>query len=269
MEKQNHYIIQGGEEGKRRLNVLAEVLRESTRSLITSGGEIRGSRFLDVGSGGGNVSLLASELVGPEGHVTAVDFDPEIVALATKDAKELGAGNIAYRTLDAYALDYHDEFDIAYSRFLLSHLQQPQLVLNNMVRSVRSGGRVIVEDIDFSGHFCHPASTAFSAYVDYFTTAATNNGQNPNIGLKLFSLFNDEPLLDGVKFDVIQPCHSQGAGKWMAYNTMDKIKETVLRQGLADLATIENVLSELKHFTEDEGSIISLPRIFRVTGAKR
>ena len=75
METDNHYIIKGGEEGKKRLNVLANVLESHTRSLINSAGDMAGRSFLDVGCGGGNVSLMAADLVGKEGHVTAVDFD--------------------------------------------------------------------------------------------------------------------------------------------------------------------------------------------------
>jgi 2-polyprenyl-3-methyl-5-hydroxy-6-metoxy-1,4-benzoquinol methylase len=266
MESGNHYIIKGGEEGKKRLNALANVLESQTRSLINSVGDMAGRKFLDVGCGGGNVSMMAAELVGKEGHVTAVDFDQEIIHLAIKDAQDTGIENITYRALDAYALDYKNQFDVAYSRFLLSHLQQPQLVLNKMAKSVKTGGRVIVEDIDFSGPFCHPSCDAFSDYVNYFSTASGNNGQDPNMGLRLLELFRQEPLLDNMVFDVIQPCHSEGAGKWMAYNTMDKIKETVVKQGLADLAAIEKVLAELKTFTEDTSTIISLPRIFRVMG---
>jgi 2-polyprenyl-3-methyl-5-hydroxy-6-metoxy-1,4-benzoquinol methylase len=269
MKARDQYIIKGGEEGKRRLQVLADVLKPSTQLLLESTGELRGKRFLDVGSGGGHVSLLASEMVGEQGLVTAIDFDQEIVSLAAKDAQELGIANVTFRSMDASAMEYENEFDIAYSRFLLSHLQQPQVVLSKMARSVKSGGRVIVEDIDFSGHFCYPPSKAFDTYLDYFTTASLNNGQNPNIGLMLFSIFKDEPMLEGVKFDVIQPCHNEGAGKWMAYNTMDKIKETLLKQELANQADVQRVLDELKQFTEDERSVISLPRIFRVYGMKR
>ncbi|MFM9027833.1 MAG: methyltransferase domain-containing protein [Bacteroidota bacterium] len=268
METRNNYIIQGGEEGKSRLNVLSDVLKSTTRSLLESVGKLSGKRLLDIGSGGGHVSLMMSELVGPKGFVTAIDFDQEIIRLSVADAKALGIENVAYCAMDAYALEYENEFDVAYSRFLLSHLQQPQVVLNKMARSVRSGGSVVVEDIDFSGHFCYPTSDAFTAYVNYYSTVSRNNGQNPDLGLYLQSLFNAESLLEDIRLEVIQPCFNEGRGKWMAYFTMDKIKETVIKQGLADAVTIDAVLSELKKFTEDNQSIISLPRIFRVSGVK-
>jgi ubiquinone/menaquinone biosynthesis C-methylase UbiE len=264
----NNYIIQGGEEGKKRLGVLSEILETSTRSLIQSQIELGGKRFLDVGSGGGHVSLMASELVGVHGHVTAIDFDNEITRLARIDAETKNISNINYRTLDAYDLDYHQDFDVAYARFLLSHLQHPEKVLHKMVQSVETGGVVIVEDIDFSGHFCYPPSEAFSAYVNYYTTVSLNNGQHPHLGLKLQSMFKNQPQLKDIRFDVIQPRFDSGNGKWMAYHTLDKIKGTIQRQGLATEEAIEEILLDLKQFTESENSVISLPRIFRVSGIK-
>jgi ubiquinone/menaquinone biosynthesis C-methylase UbiE len=268
MKNENNYIIKGGEEGKKRLGLLSEILETYTRSFIKSVVNLKGKRFLDVGSGGGHVSLMASDMVGQEGQVTAIDFDAEIIKLAAGDAKELGIENIIYRTLDAYALDYENEFDIVFARFLLSHLQNPEIVLNKMISSVKKGGAVIIEDIDFSGHFCYPHSDAFMDYVNYFSKASQNNGQHPDIGKQLLSMLKDQNQLYDIRFDVIQPVFKSGDGKWMAYITMDKIKETLLQQGLANQDDIEKTLSELKQFTEDKNSIISLPRIFRVSCLK-
>lgn len=269
MEQGNHYIIEGGAEGKKRLQVLAGLLHASTRRLIESVGPIAGKRFLDVGSGGGDVSIMVSGMVGPQGHVTALDFDPEIIELCQEDARRLQLGNITYRTLDAHALDDAEAFDVAYARFLLSHLQRPEDVLHRMAASLVRGGRILIEDIDFSGHFCHPASEAFDTYVRLFVSAARNNGQDPNIGLRLFRLLGEEPMLEDVQVEVIQPCFAEGQGKWMAWLTMSRIREAVLKQGLADDAAIDGILSDLQRFTEDGSTVISLPRIFRVSARRK
>lgn len=268
MDTRGGYIIKCGEEGKSRLNVLAEVLEPYTRAWLLHGGSLEGMRFLDLGCGGGHVSMLASSLVGSGGHVTGIDFDPEILVLAEREAAARGVENISYRAMDASSLDHESEFDIAYSRFLLSHIQRPKQVLDRMIRSVKPGGRVIVEDIDFSGHFYHPRSEAFSTYVDHFTRAALHNGHHPDIGLELMFMFRAEPMLDRIECDMIQPFHTDGEGKWMAYLTMDRIRETILQQRVADADTLNGILSDLKKFTEDDRSIISLPRIFRVSGVR-
>ncbi|HEV8385034.1 MAG TPA: methyltransferase domain-containing protein [Candidatus Acidoferrales bacterium] len=41
-----------------------------------------GDTVLDLGSGGGKICYIASQIVGPRGHVIGVDFNPEMLALA-------------------------------------------------------------------------------------------------------------------------------------------------------------------------------------------
>ncbi|MDR3679310.1 MAG: methyltransferase domain-containing protein [Flavipsychrobacter sp.] len=267
LKKQGNYIIDGGQAGKSRLNVLAEVLYPYTRALLEAEGLLPGMHLLDVGCGGGNVAMMTASIVGPKGSVTAIDFDSEIIALDQQDAMATGTNNIDFHAVSAYDIDYNNEFDIVYSRFLLSHLQDPIKVLKKMVQSVQPGGKIIVEDIHFSGHFCYPACNAFDDYVAYFTEAARNNGHDAEIGARLPGLFKAAGI-ENIRFDVIQPTFNTGKGKWMAYLTLDKIKNTLMEQGIATEESIAKMLLELERFTNDDSTIISLPRIFRVWGTK-
>lgn len=266
-EHDQHYIISGGAEGKERLSTLSEVLAPHTRALLELEGPITGMRMLDLGCGGGHVSLMAARMVGEAGHVTGIDFDSGIIALAEQDAQHDNITNVTFHAQSAYEIGFHEEFDLVYSRFLLSHLERPLQVLQRMRESVKPGGRIIVEDVQFSGHFCYPPHQAFDDYLHYYTAAARQHGQNPEIGPALFGLFHEAGIRD-VRFDVIQPCFHTGPGKRMAYITMEKISAQVIRAELTDQPTIDAVLKALDDFTRDERTIISLPRIFRVWGEK-
>nr|WP_067058243.1 class I SAM-dependent methyltransferase [Mucilaginibacter sp. L294] len=268
MQQNSNYIISGGIEGKKRLHILSDILQPYTKPLLQNNGLIKGTSFFDLGCGGGGVSLMAAKIVGDTGSVTAIDFDQEIISLDIKDAEEQHIKNLTYHAQSAYDINYSNQFDVVYSRFLLSHLKEPQLVLNNMLRSAKPGGRVVVEDIDFSGHFCHPACNAFNQYVNLFTATAQQRGQNANIGPHLLSMFKVAGIQQ-VSFDVIQPAFNTGPGKQMALITMDKIKHAVISEGLTDAKTANTILTGLEAFTNDERSIISLPRIFRVWGLKK
>ena len=261
------YIISGGKEGKSRLNVLSEALYPYTSSLLASQGVVSGMSFLDLGCGGGNVSLLAAQMVGNTGTVHGIDFDEAIIALARQDAAAAGAANVTFTAMSATGINYHNEYDIVYSRFLLSHLTDPLSVLQKMAAAVKPGGKVIVEDTHFSGHFCYPACAAFDKYVQYYTTSSIRNGHDPEIGPSLFSLFHRAGL-GNIGFDVILPAFSTGPGKWMAVYTLDKIRDTLIAQGIADAESIARQLHELEAFTKDEQTIMSLPHIFRVWGTK-
>src|SRR5947207_6006430 len=68
-----------------------------------------GERVLDVGSGAGTDSLVAVQMVGPEGSVTGVDMTPEMLAKARAAAAELGGANVEFVEADAERLPFPDE----------------------------------------------------------------------------------------------------------------------------------------------------------------
>lgn len=259
------YIISGGAQGKSRLNVLSDVLYAYTKTLLEKQGVADGVSFFDVGCGGGNVAGMVAEMVGAKGSVTAVDFDESIIALAENDRVAAGRQNMRFEVMSAYDLSFSGEFDVVYARFLLSHVKEPGKVLQLMRQALKPGGKIIIEDVQFSGHFCYPACAAFDEYLRLYAAAARNNGADPEIGPGLPSLLQGAGL-QHIDFDLIQPCFSAGAGKWMAYLTLDKIKGTLVAQGIAGEQTIDKLLMQLKDFTANESSIISLPRIFRAWG---
>jgi hypothetical protein len=65
-----------------RLMLHARLLRPMTERLLRRSGIGAGMRVLDIGTGAGDVALLAAELVGPSGSVNGIDRDARSVALA-------------------------------------------------------------------------------------------------------------------------------------------------------------------------------------------
>ncbi len=268
MSNQFDYVIQGGAAGKSRLNILSAAMEPYTKALLRALGVKEGVSFIDNGTGGGNVAMMVAGMAGPKGRVVATDADASILQLAAQEAKEKGIENVEFITADIADCPYRDVFDFAYARFLLSHLRDPAMALQKMVAAVRPGGMVVVEDVQFSGHFCYPANEAFERYLRWYTSAVLRRHGNAEVGPQLPGLLAATGLT-GVSFDVVQPAFSTGQGKWMAWATLDRIKDALLNEGVAGAAQIEQTLAELKTFTEDEQTMMSLPRIFRVWGVKK
>lgn len=59
----------------------------------------KGDVVLDLGSGGGKICYIASQVVGAEGKVIGVDYNPEMLALAEKYKKEIG-DKIGYHNVE-------------------------------------------------------------------------------------------------------------------------------------------------------------------------
>jgi ubiquinone/menaquinone biosynthesis C-methylase UbiE len=98
---------------------------------------------LDIGCGTGFLSL---ELASRGHRVTGVDFAPSMIAQARKKAAERRAA-IRYEEADAEQLPFTAaSFDIAVGRHLLWTLPHPDGAMDEWMRVLRPGGRLIVVD---------------------------------------------------------------------------------------------------------------------------
>jgi SAM-dependent methyltransferase len=94
-QAESRYALRGGEDAKRRLDLIAGVLQPTTATLLDQVGIEEGSRCLDVGRGGGHVVAELARRVGPGGSVLGLDLDPTVLDLAAQSVD--GAGNVAFR----------------------------------------------------------------------------------------------------------------------------------------------------------------------------
>jgi ubiquinone/menaquinone biosynthesis C-methylase UbiE len=223
-------------------------------------------RCLDVGCGIGAVTLKLARRVGPTGQAVGIDRDERCLELARQEAIRHGLSPI-FRAEGVNDLREEAVYDLVYSRFLLTHLREPGRAVEQMVRAVRPGGLVVVEDIEFAAHFCYPPCLAFTRYVDLYQRAVTRKGGDPNIGPRLVNLFLDTGL-DEVHLEVVQPTFRSGPGKRIAAITMEHIQEAVVQEDLASAQEVERIVAELDQFTAAPRTILSMPRIFQVWGRK-
>jgi SAM-dependent methyltransferase len=263
----HRYAIRGGNEGKERLDVLARVLVPTTTQMLERVGLTTGMKCLDVGCGGGHVTILMAGIVGPEGRVIGTDTDAEILALAKDDAKAAKVTNVEFQQQDACACLWHNKFDVAYARFLVSHLNKLENCLAAMVEACLPGGTILIEDTDFAGSFCYPACAAYERYKELYQELVQRMGGDSNIGPRLPALFRRAGIQD-VEVNVIQPAHIRGEGKLMAPLTMARISDALNAEGLVTEDEAQQILTELNAVAADSETLISLPRIFQVWGKR-
>jgi ubiquinone/menaquinone biosynthesis C-methylase UbiE len=261
------YAIRGGQEGKKRLDLLARVMLPTTRQLLDRLGLLRGMECLDVGCGGGHVAALMASMVGPEGRVIGTDTDKEILALARKDAEAANAGNVEFQHMDACASLWQEKFDLTYARFLLSHLSQPERCLAAMAKACRPEGTIVIEDTDFSGSFCYPGCAAYERYKELYQKIVQHRGGDSNIGPKLPAMLRQAGVQQ-IELNVVQPAHIDGEGKWMAPITMSRISDALIADRLATENEVTQILADLNRAAADSETVMSLPRIFQVWGKR-
>ena len=107
-----------------------------------------GERVVDVGSGAGIDSLIASRMVGPDGHVVGIDMTPAMLERARSSAAEVGATNVEFRHGFAEALPVPNGWaDVVISNGVLNLFPDKTAGLTEMLRVLRPGGRLQIGDI--------------------------------------------------------------------------------------------------------------------------
>jgi SAM-dependent methyltransferase len=262
-----HYVIRGGLEGRERLRVLARVMWPTTKSLLDSISLRTDARCLDLGCGGGDVSLALARLV-PDGSVVGGDLDEAKLEIAREEAHRAQVDNVAFRVEDVMTPPSSGEqFDLVYVRFVLTHLPDPAQALQYICRRLTAGGVLAVEDIDFKGHFCHPHNAAFWRYVELYTKAVQARGCDPNIGPRLPALLADAGLRD-IGVNVVQPAGLEGEVKLVGPLTLEAIADAVLAAELTTVEELNQTVDDFYAFANSDSTLLSIPRIVQAWGRR-
>jgi SAM-dependent methyltransferase len=262
-----HYVIRGGVQGRERLKLLSRVMHESTAALLDRAGIEEGMTCLDIGCGSGDVTIELARRVGPTGKAVGADIDSTKLDLCRADAQSLDITNVEYRTIDVREHPASGEFDVVHARFLLTHLNDPEAAVEAFYHHLKPGGRVIVQDIDFTGHFVYPESRAFRRFHELYCTAVRKRGGDPDIGPRLPLLLKQRGFAD-VKVIVTQPVGFEGEVKLLNALTMENIADAVLEDQLATRDEIDETVRELYEYAADEMTIAGAPRIVQAWGRK-
>ncbi|HJR08089.1 MAG TPA: class I SAM-dependent methyltransferase [Pyrinomonadaceae bacterium] len=263
----SHYVIRGGLKGRERLRLLSRIMRPATLSLFEKVGLHQGLACIDVGCGGGDVTFELARLVGASGRVVGTDIDLVKLELARSEAEQRQLSNVEFQLSDISESKGEAEFDVVYARFLLTHLKDPAGALERMRQLLRPNGFIVIEDIDFTGHFCYPECIAFRRYVELYTDVVRRRGGDPNIGPRIPLLLIDAGF-ETVQMNVVQPSGIKGEVKFISPITMENISETVQAEGLASKEDIDEVINELYKFARNWRTVASMPRVVQAWGTR-
>lgn len=104
----------------------------------------KGGRLLDLGSGSGIWSLLTTHY-SPHWTSQGIDISEKSIELSTAMALNSGLNNKAtFKAYDALKYKGNKKYNAAISAFLMEHLEDPQLLLQNMASNLETKGYVFI-----------------------------------------------------------------------------------------------------------------------------
>jgi SAM-dependent methyltransferase len=153
----------------------------------------QGWRCLDVGAGGGTIAQWLSERVGSSGQVVATDID-------TSYLKRLTAPNLEVLEHDVTTDDPPGEpFDLIHTRAVLQHLgDHKNAVLGRLTTWLKPGGRILVEDTDWSAaaYPISPAPEFETVMRTVLRFSASTMGSDLAFGRRLAGLLHEFGMHD-------------------------------------------------------------------------
>src|SRR4029077_13796338 len=113
-----------------------------TRAAFAEAGIGTGMSVLDVGSGAGDVALLAGDLVGRQGKVVGIDRNGAGLTVARARAAAADFPHVMFREGDIAEIDANEKFDAVIGRLVLMYFPDPAATLTRLAAHLSPGGIV-------------------------------------------------------------------------------------------------------------------------------
>jgi ubiquinone/menaquinone biosynthesis C-methylase UbiE len=126
-----------------RLRLIESVFDEKTRQWLSSAGPLTGRRCFEVGAGAGSIADWLASQVGPAGATVAMDSNVRFLRRLQPRVRVI-EGLLGPNS--APALD----FDLVHARYVLIHNAEPGPIVDEMLRTLKPGGALLLEEPDFS-----------------------------------------------------------------------------------------------------------------------
>jgi ubiquinone/menaquinone biosynthesis C-methylase UbiE len=184
------YVLGTTEAEHERLQRQAACLAPFTERLFRDAGITAGQRVLDVGSGVGDVALLAARLVGASGEVVGMDRDRVALAKAMARAAEAGLNNVRFVEADIATAPCGAPFDAVVGRLILQFFPDPVAVLRFLVGAVRPGGVVVFAESNWASFLAQSAHLPLrSLCASLIFETFRRSGARTDMDLALFRAF--------------------------------------------------------------------------------
>jgi SAM-dependent methyltransferase len=184
-------------------------------------------RVLDVGTGAGDVALIAAEMVGASGGVVGVDHNPEVLETARSCARQAGLTNATFVEGDADALGLDGGYDAAVGRLVLMHQPNPAKTLGSVAAMVRPGGVVTFQEYNCTTRsmVAFPPTPLWEEAFGWIAAALERAGVETEMGFKLRGAFVEAGLPEP-KMELNAPVG--GGPRWGGYELAAGTIKTLL-----------------------------------------
>ena len=261
------YALGSTDTEHKRLIWQAQRLAPLTERFFHDVGILPGQRVLDLGSGLGDVAMLAARIVGPSGEVVGVERDSRSIARARTRVADARLHNVSFIESDVEELPDRKSFDAAVGRFILEFVPDPGAVLRSVSKIVRPGGAIAFQEISWAHMLLASAGLPlWLAGASVAREALARSGADVEIGFALYRIFLDAGL-PAPTMNMEMPLDSDPASvRWLC-DILQSLQPQIQKHGiplepLGDFDTLQQRLQK-----EITASKAVVPAVAALVGA--
>jgi hypothetical protein len=134
-------------------------------------------------------------------------------------------------------------------------IPRPEDVVAEMVRVVKPGGWVLVDEADGAVSLCYPPHPAWDRLSEIFRAAYRSDGADLSIGRKVSHLLRHAGLVEigtEARVDVNPAGHSR---RTLLPDLVASMQAKIIQRGVADAGELENLDRQVRHHLADPGTM--------------
>ena len=263
------YLLTSGSAEMQRLRLQAEVWEPAAADFLATLGVRPGWKVLDLGCGAMGVLRLLSQAVGETGKVIGLDNDATQLAAARALVADAKLANVSIIEANAFDTGLPAEhFDLVHVRFLFAPLGRDAELLSEMLRLLRPGGTIAIQEPDASCWNTAPPKSSWTDLKTAILAAFRAGGGDFNAGCRTFAMLGAAGLQHVAQRNAVLAMTGRHPYKRLPLQFAASLQSRILDGGLVTDEQLQACLSEVAAIADDPASVMTTFIVTQVSGQK-
>jgi len=238
------YLLENAWHRSRERLVLQQQFADpATQRRIAALGSMCGWYCLEVGAGAGSIAQWLCNQIGCDGRVLAIDLDIRFLTHLREPRLQIRQADIVSDELPESA------FDLIHTRLVLLHLPEREAVVRKLVRSLKPGGWLLLEERELA-LIRHVTTPSYAAAWAALETVMRASGIDPSWPHEMPNLLEREGLID-VGAEGEFPLFTGGSPMARVFSiTWEQMRERMVASGLIGNDDLTCAIQALLHATD-------------------
>ena len=271
---EREYVLGTGNDELARLAQQHRLWSDAAHQAWMRAGLQPGQRALDVGAGPGYASFDLANLVTRTGAVVAVDESAAFIGHVNEQAAARHLPQLRGCVGDVQqlgdALAGEVAFDLAYARWVLCFVRDPEAVVRGVAKALRPGGRFVVQDyFNYGAMTTAPRRRSHDLAVAATMRSWRDKGGDPDVMGRVPAML----VANGFAIEHLQAHQRIARGKDAMFAWPDVWWRTfapkLVAMGHLAAADCEQLLADLTAIRQSEADFVVCPTVYEVVAVRR